>query len=212
MSPAFCFAMIWVSAAVSAPLQPVVTLWPLFVLLFIFLGVTIWLTKRNENKFLQQARKIIEANDDLSYDDIHNISQSWNIERERLLHLLRALLGEAMAEKTEASRSKVDAIRKLVRDHLTRTPYSELPENIGLQLTGLSTAYPAASPQISQLAGSLSELYSKNQRELKKQKAIAVWSFVVTIVSLIVAITIPLLPHSSNSLQSGAASSATPTP
>lgn len=199
-------------AAVSNPLEPFVTIWPLLVLFFIFVGVAIWLTKRNENKFLQQARKIIEENDDLSYDDIHNISQSWNIERERLLHLLRALLGEAMAEKTETSRSKVDAIRKLVKDHLTRTPYSELPENIGLQLTALSTAYPAASPQISQLAGSLSELYLKNQRELKRQKAIAVSSFVVTIISLIAAITIPLLPHSSSSSQSGAASSATPTP
>ena len=83
--------MIWVLAAVSAPLEPLVTLWPLFVLLFIFLGVAIWLTKRNENKFLQQARKIIEENDDLSYDDIHNISQSWNIERERLLRCVQAL-------------------------------------------------------------------------------------------------------------------------
>src|SRR5205823_2858430 len=126
-----------------------------------------------------------------------DISESWHIERQRLLHLLRTLLGEALEGKSEKLKSKAATIRQLVEEHKARTPFSELPENISLQLTALSAAYPNANAQISQLAGSLSELYSNNQREIKKQKAIAIWSLGVGVVGLLVAIVLPTLsaPH-----------------
>jgi len=166
----------------------------LLLVLIAMLGVLVWLIKRNENRFLQQAREII-ANNDVTYDDVHHISESWHIERERLLHLLRTLLGESLGGKSEKLKLKSAVIRKLVEDHRARTPFSELPENISLQLTALSTTHPNANAQVSQLAGSLSELYSKHQREIKKQKTIAVLSLVIGFVSLIVAVVLPMLPN-----------------
>jgi len=104
-------------------------------------------------------------------------------------------------------------IRKLVEEHKARTPFSELPENISIQLTALTTACPNANAQISQLAGSLGDLYSKHQHEIKKQKTISIWSFLVGIIGLIIGITIPLLPQSSKRADSSQVhGSATPTP
>jgi hypothetical protein len=166
----------------------------LLLVLLVLLGVLVWLIKRNENRFLQQAREII-ANNDVTYDDVHDISESWHIERERLLHLLRTLLGESLEGKSEKLKLKSAVIRTLVEEHRARTPFSELPENISLQLTALSTTHASVNAQVSQLAGSLGELYSKHQREIKKQKTIAVLSLAIGFVSLIVAVVLPMLPN-----------------
>ena len=185
----------------------------LLLVLIAFLGAVVWLIKRNENRFLQQAREII-ANNDVTYDDVHDISESWHVERERLLHLLRTLLGESLEGKREKLKLKSAVIRKLVEEHSARTPFSELPENIGLQLTALSITHPNTNAQVSQLAASLGELYSKHQREIKKQKTIAVLSLVIGFVSLIIAVVLPML----SSLQATgkeplkASGSASPTP
>lgn len=108
---------------------------------------------------------------------------------------------------------KSAVIRKLVEEHRARTPFSELPENISLQLTALSTTHPNANVQVSQLAGSLGELYSKHQREIKKQKTIAVLSLLIGFVSLIVAVVLPILPnlHATEKEPSKASGSASPT-
>jgi hypothetical protein len=166
----------------------------LLLVLFVVLGLAVWIAKRNEKRFLQQARQIIAENE-VTYDDVHDISESWHIERQRLLHLLRTLLGEALEGKNEL-KSKAVVIRKFVEEHKARTPFSELPENISIQLTAISTAYPNANAQISQLAGSLGDLYSKHQREIKRQKTITFWSFAIGIVSLILAIVLWMLPSS----------------
>jgi hypothetical protein len=186
---------------------------PLLFGLFVVLGgVAVWIAKRNENRFLQQARQIIAENE-VTYDDIHDISESWHIERERLLHLLRTLLGESLEGKSEKLKLKSAVIRKLVEEHRARTPFSELPENISLQLTALSTTHPNANAQVSQLAGSLSELYSKHQREIKKQKTIAVLSLVIGFISLIVAVVLPMRPslHATGNEPPKASGSASPT-
>jgi hypothetical protein len=185
----------------------------LLLVLIVMLGVLVWLIKRNENRFLQQAREII-ANNVVTYDDVHDISETWHIERERLLHLLRTLLGESLEGKSEKLKLKSAVIRKLVEEHRARTPFSELPENISLQLTALSTTHPTANTQVSQLAGSLGELYSKHQREIKKQKTIAVLSLVIGFISLIVAVLLPMLPnsHATGKEPPKASGSASPTP
>ena len=77
----------------------------LLLVLIVMLGVLVWLIKRNENRFLQQAREII-ANNDVTYDDVHDISETWHIERERLLHLLRTHLGESLEGKSEKLKLK----------------------------------------------------------------------------------------------------------
>jgi hypothetical protein len=167
----------------------------LLLVLIAMLAALVWLIRRNENRFLQQAREVI-ANNDVTYDDVHNISESWHIERERLLHLLRTLLGESLEGNSEKLKLKSAVIRKLVEEHRARTPFSELPENISLQLTALSTTHPTAKTQVSQLAGSLGELYSKHQREIKKQKTITILSLVIGSISLILAVVLPILPNS----------------
>ena len=187
-------------------------MWILLSFLVTFLTALIAWIKRNEEKFLKQAREIL-ANNNVTYDQIHAVSESWHIERERLLLLLKTLLGEALAGKT----GKPDLISKLIEEHKSRTPFSELPENISLQLTALSSAYPNAKPHISQLAGSLSDLYSKNQSEIQKQKKITYFSLVVGVIGLIASIVIPLLPRGSinaagSSQGSQTQKSPTPTP
>lgn len=80
---------------------------------------------------------------------------------------------------------KTEFIRQLLHEHQSREPYAELPENISLQLAALRPAVPAQPEAISQLAASLSDLYSKNQRELIRQKRLAVWGFAVGVLGLL---------------------------
>jgi 1,6-anhydro-N-acetylmuramate kinase len=98
-----------------------------------------------------------------------------------------------------------------VAEHNANTPFSELPENIGLQLTALSATYPNARAQISQLAASLGELYSKNQREIVKQKRLSLLGVAIGLIGVIAAVVVPLLPQQSNRAHtSQARDSATP--
>lgn len=138
-------------------------------------------------RFRQQVRLGIQK-EVLGFKDIEHIAERWNQDRQSVLQSLRVLHSEAVSGEDAELAKYIDTIRGLLIQHQALEPYAELPENISIQLSRLAEAMPDDSRAISQLAASLSELYSSNQREIAKQKKFSFWGFVIGIVGLLLSI------------------------
>lgn len=152
------------------------------------LPIVIDSAKMNWRKQFRRQIKLAVIRESLTFSDLQHIAERWNQDRNAVLQSLRVLLAEAVSgEDTEAA-ARADNIRSLLDQHQAREPYAELPENISLQLARLSTVTAQTPEAIAQLAASLSELYSSNQRDALKQKKLALWGFVVGIVGILLSI------------------------
>ncbi len=138
-------------------------------------------------RFRQQL-KLALARGQLTFPDLQHMAERWGQDRLALLQSLRVLLAEALAGESELINNKASSIRSLLEQHESREPYAELPENISLQLFQLSQMAPDSSRAIAQLAASLSELYSLNQREVAKQKKLSFWGFVIGVIGLMLSV------------------------
>jgi len=124
--------------------------------------------------FEKQVRKGIIKNN-LTYEDMQHIAERWGRDRNTVLQTLRIIHSEAISSDDEDLCQSIDIIRELIKEHQKQEPYSELPENISLQLNGLS-AEINNNNKVSELASSLNELYSTNQKKFSKQVKLTYWS------------------------------------
>jgi hypothetical protein len=146
-----------------------------------------WPKDRWRTRFREQLKAAVILQS-MGYADLQHLAERWNQDRQAVLHSLRMLLSEAIAGEGNSLSERADFLRRLLLEHQAREPYAELPQNISLQLAALqnfSTDRPDAIPQ---LATSLSDLYSKNQRDLARQKKLTVWGFVVGVLGLLASL------------------------
>jgi hypothetical protein len=143
-----------------------------------------WAKEKWRKRFREQLKAAV-ARETLTYTDLQHVAERWSQDRQAVLQALRVLLSEAVAGEDPALTEKAQFIRQLLGVHQSREPYAELPENISLQLAAISPALASQPNTVPQLAASLSDLYSKNQRELARQKKLAIWGFVVGLLGLL---------------------------
>lgn len=146
-----------------------------------------WAKEKWKKRFRDQLKAAV-IRQSLTYADLQHLAERWNQDRQAVLQSLRVLLSEAIAGEGEGLSERVDFLRQLLIEHQSREPYAELPENISLQLAALSPALMDRPEAVPQLATSLSDLYSKNQRELMRQKRLTVWGFVVGVLGLLASL------------------------
>lgn len=135
-----------------------------------------------ENHRRKQFRKQITAavaTVQLDYVDLQHIAESWSQDRKAVLQCLRVLLSDALAGDESKLSESQDSLRRLLLEHAKAEPYAELPENISLQLETLTKYNDQIAPLVEQLASSLSDLYSSNQRQLARQTKLAFWGVLV---------------------------------
>jgi len=152
-----------------------------------FTTVVDWAKDRWRKRFREQLKASV-AKQSLTYSDLQHVAERWNQDRKAVLQALRVLLADSVAGEDSTVSDKTEFIRQLLLEHQSREPYAELPENISLQLAAMSPALSNQPNAVPQLAASLSDLYSKNQRELGRQKKLAVWGFVVGILGLLASL------------------------
>lgn len=144
-----------------------------------------------ENHWRKQFRKQIKqalCAGEVNYNDLQQIAERWSQDRKAVLQSLRVMLADALAgEETSLSESR-QLIRDLLTEHERAEPYSELPENISLQLATLTKRDEKNTPLVEQLASSLSELYSSNQRQLLRQSRYTVAGVFIGVVGVLVGI------------------------
>jgi hypothetical protein len=127
-------------------------------------------------KFLQYIRAAA-INGSLKPTDLDHIAERWNQDRRSVLRSLLVLHSDAVAGEDSDLAKLPEVTRGLLQEHQTREPFAELPENISLQLNRIANGDGPTKESITQLATSLSELYSANRVELLKQKRIAIYGF-----------------------------------
>jgi hypothetical protein len=146
------------------------------------------IAKRNwRNRFRQQIKLAIQHGN-LTFQDLEHIAESWNQDRNSVLQSLRILLGEAVSTETADLAKNCEQVRGLLSKHQSQEPFAELPENISLQLARISESKPELNITVTQLASSLSELYSKNQRDLQKQKKYGLFGFIIGVIGVVLSI------------------------
>ncbi|TOL61843.1 hypothetical protein CGH93_23650, partial [Vibrio parahaemolyticus] len=84
----------------------------------------------------------------LKFEDIAHIQERWQQNRQSVLFSLRLMLSDAIASEDEELKSKVEEIRDLIISHEQHEPFSELPENISLQLNSLKGLGEGVDSQI----------------------------------------------------------------
>lgn len=138
-------------------------------------------------RFREQVKKGI-INEQLKPEDMQHLYERWEQDRKSVLQSLRTMLSEAISGEDDNLKDKADDIRDLIAKHEEREPFSELPENISLQLNGLKNENPDMDKPITQLAASLNELYSSNKAELAKQKKFSFFGFIIGILGTLISI------------------------
>lgn len=144
--------------------------------------------KSNWRKQFRRQVKSAVVRQSLTFPDLQHMAERWNQDRQAVLQSLRVLLAEALSGDDPEAEKRADDIRKLLLSHEAREPYAELPENISLQLSSIVQAEPQRSEEVAQLAASLSDLYSSNQRDAARQKKLGFWGFVIGVIGLLLSI------------------------
>ena len=152
------------------------------------LTVIIDWAKENWRKRFREQMKAAVVRQSMNYADLQHLAERWNQDRQAVLQSLRVLLSEAIAGEDDSLSERTEFLRQLLLEHQAREPYAELPENISLQLAALRSTVSNRPDAIPQLATSLSDLYSKNQRELARQKKLTIWGFVVGVLGLLASL------------------------
>lgn len=164
-----------------------VALGGIFVIAISMIPIAIDTAKSNWRKRFRQQIKLAVQKGNLSFSDLEHIAERWFQNRNSVLQSLRVLLSEAVSGEDEDLSKCCTEVRDLLDQHQSREPYAELPENISLQLSRIRETRPELSTAVTQLASSLSDLYSTNQRELQKQKKFSYWGFIIGIIGLLLS-------------------------
>ena len=146
-----------------------------------------WADTNWKKRLREQLGKAI-ANDKLEPEDLIHLAERWNQDRRNVLSILRSMLAESISGEIDGLIDKSSKLRELIKWHAEREPFAELPENIGIQLNTMKVQFPQSALNIGQLATSMSELYSTNKADLKKQKLLSFWGFLVGILGLLLSV------------------------
>lgn len=167
-------------------------LFPIIGTIALSLGLVIYMladwAKEKWHKRFQEQLKASVSRETLNYSDLQHIAERWNQDRKSVLHTLRVLLSQAVADEDKLLSDKAEFVRNLLMEHQSREPYAELPENISLQLAAISPSLTGMPNAVPQLAASLSDLYSKNQMELIKQKKLAILGVAIGLLGLLASV------------------------
>ncbi len=157
----------------------------------LFFSILPVLKEKAENNWRKQFRKQVRLGiikNHLTYNDMQHIAERWSQDRKAILFSLRIMHSEAISGEDDELSKNVDVIRELIAKHQKQEPYSELPENISIQLNRLDSNSGDKQEQISQLASSLSDLYSENQQNLSRQIKFTYWGSIAGIIGVFIGV------------------------
>lgn len=123
-------------------------------------------------------------NEKLDWKDVSLLAERWNLNNRELRRILLVILDEVFYNENHTG--KKEQIKNLIHEYDKREPFSDLPEDVKLQLNALMN--DNNKDQIKHLASSLSDYGNKNQRNLKAAKNVSYWSLIVGIAGFIIGV------------------------
>ncbi|CAI1967086.1 Uncharacterised protein [Serratia fonticola] len=166
-------------------------LYKILILVFIFSAVAgfifymlndidLTLKRRKYEATLKQAIAL----DRLQSDDVYLLATRWFVKKDQIATTLNFILSDYINDK-DCSDEKLERIRELIICHQENDPFSDLPDDIKLQLQQIQKMAGDGHQDILRLSKSLSEIYLSNQRKAKNSWILSLCSFLIGIVGLL---------------------------
>jgi len=160
------------------------------------LKITLTDTDNYKQKKKEKLRRALEQSilsEKLQNEDLRHLLGLYGLTERDLVNVLRELLAEGLAGSSQSGNIEPAEIRRFLDWYAQEHPFSQLPENIRIQLETLKHELPNASSRLRDLATSLTELYQKNQAEVKKQTRLAWVSLWFGILGVLLALVFGFL-------------------
>ena len=138
-------------------------------------------------RFRRQIQVAVAAQK-ATYADLLHMAARWGQSRNAVQRALRVALATSLEKVDTADGTLSEYVRKMLAEHERREPYTELPENISMQLRRIDQELKDKPEHIHQLATSLNALYQKNQRDLSVQKLLSALGFLIGVAGLFVPV------------------------
>ncbi|GKX50316.1 hypothetical protein SOASR029_06250 [Budvicia aquatica] len=150
-------------------------------ILFILNDAGLALNRRRYELVLKQAI----AFDKLKNEDISLLATRWSVKKEKITASLIFILNDFLNDK-DCSDEKLYKIRDFISWHQDNDPFSDLPDDIKLQLQKIQKmADNGYQEDILRLSKSLSDIYISNQRKEKRARLISSFGLFIGIVGLL---------------------------
>lgn len=111
-------------------------------------------------------------NNKIENNDIYILAERWPIGKTNIQHCLNSVAYQYINDDG-IDNIKLVRLREIISWHKNNDPFSELPENIKLQLIALQNLTDNSQEIVFQLAKSLSELYISNNRKNERERFIS---------------------------------------
>ncbi|CAI0902148.1 hypothetical protein [Serratia entomophila] len=120
----------------------------------------------------------------LKNEDTYLLATRWFVRKEKVTETLGFILSDYLND-SNCSKENLDRIRCLINWHQCNDPFSDLPDDVKLQLQKIYKMADGCQDDIIRLSKSLSEIYLSNQRKAKRERLISLFSLFVGIVGLL---------------------------
>ncbi|HGK3860775.1 TPA: hypothetical protein ACJ12U_005046 [Klebsiella pneumoniae] len=145
----------------------------------------------NKKRFQKSIRNGIE-NNKIENNDIYILADKWLADKTSIQHCLNIAL-DYYINSDDKDNSKLVRLREIINWHKKQDPFSELPENIRLQLTTLQNLSDGNKEIVLQLSTSLSELYVSKQKSVRSERRITLISLILAILGLVYSVISPYI-------------------
>ncbi|HIB8404946.1 TPA: hypothetical protein ACWX46_000776 [Enterobacter hormaechei] len=166
----------------------IITIASIIFLTYILNDIIIELWKKRVETGIKNG---IEKNK-IQSNDIYILAERWPIGKTNIQHCLNKVF-DYYINTADQDTFKLVKIREIIDWHKKQDPFSELPENIRLQLTTLQNISDENKEIVLQLSTSLSELYLSKEKCFRSEKRIARISLILAIAGVAYPIITPYI-------------------
>ncbi|AUO01802.1 hypothetical protein C0558_08440 [Serratia marcescens] len=141
---------------------------------------------RREKRYEEKLKKAIDLGR-LKNEDIYLLANRWLVKKEQIVSILYRLLDEYIDDK-ESNNEKLDRVRNLLEWHQLNDPFSDLPDDVRLQLQQFQTIFTDGQEEIIRLSKSLRDLYISNQQQQKRDRFLTWSGFAIGLVGIVLTL------------------------
>ncbi|MEL0579073.1 hypothetical protein AACK17_10995 [Pectobacterium punjabense] len=167
-------------ASLVAPLLSVVYI----ALFFLILNDVDLSIKRR--KYKEMIKKAINTGR-IKNEDIYLLAKRWSVKQEKISVVLNVILSDYLNEKNCAD-EQLEKIRSLILWHQENDPFSDLPDNIRLQLQHLQKTAIGHHDDVNKLSKSLSDISISAKRQARRERQMTYLSVILGVAGLIIGV------------------------
>ncbi|MCL6392507.1 hypothetical protein EXT73_18790 [Pectobacterium atrosepticum] len=137
-------------------------------------------------KYEETIKKAIKSGR-INNEDIYLLAERWAVKREKVSVVLSFILSDYLNEK-DCTDEQLEKIRNLIVWHQENDPFSDLPDNIRLQLQHLQSTTIGCQDDVIKLSKSLSDISISAKRQAKRERLMTYLSVILGVAGLVIGV------------------------